>query len=360
MSVSPRTPLPVHNIVTTPEYTSASAGRVVTTPEYTPLPIHCIAITLEYNMSDLVYHGETLCESGSCKNKAYWKTSIGNLCGVHSKRDSNRIELPTNPNKMANEDQRMRDLCTLAKKHACGWIIMRRLRMMKPTPTEEGFFTILPNAASKSKYDVIIAMPSLSPMRLGPFYHGQPGLLPAANLENFHQFNKVFPSEVNEKGELLQVWRERQKYGYADEIAHRHKLGSSKQEHIEKAGGNCLYSIFVHPDGKKYKYDYISSRVFYCCFYEQLAIQEPDWERLLQLVKVEKRSVIIAGYDARDMRDPLEGDYEQITGTIHGWYEDETHPFGHELVLFTMLMLEQKDYPWRLDAAELPFTIYGM
>ena len=56
-------------------------------------------------------------------------------------------------------------------------------------------------------------LPSLSPKVLGPVDHKQSDLPIAKTIEGYHQFNKVFPFEINEKGGLLPSFIERQIYG---------------------------------------------------------------------------------------------------------------------------------------------------
>ena len=227
--------------------------------------------------------------------------------------------------------------------------------MMKPIPVESGYFTVLPNRRANARGEVVWAMNELSPMILGPVLHGQPGLEPAENLENFHQFNKVFESEYDEAtGKVYAVWHKRRDSGYADRTPHRHKLGATKAAHMKnagiKAGGNvnkCLFSIFITPEGEERRFDYVASRIFYCTFYERLACKTSAMNKLVDALYVHHQGILIAGYDARNLDD------DEITHeTIQQWYHDPSWPFGHEMVLHAILYHwnDPDELPWRKEA----------
>lgn len=208
----------------------------------------------------------------------------------------------------------------------------------------------------------VAKMKGLSPMVLGPVFHSQPNIEPAENLENFHQFNKVFVSEIDEtSGAPKPIWYQRRKSGYADKVPHRHKLGATKAQHLKVAGTGsgqsanaCVYSIYVAPDGQERRFNYIESRVFYCSYYERLARQTEEFRKLVDAVYVHKQSIIIAGYDARNAEDD-----EINQDKIAQWYEDPSWPFGHEMVLHAMLyhLNTPDELPWRKAAEKLGFNL---
>lgn len=313
--------------------------------------------------SSIGYYGEGTCQrTEECEKKAYYWSKGQAVCGAHSRSDGSRSALPKNPNKDKIEEERIMSLIEAAEESAKahsnmrGRVGLRRIGMMKPTPMVAGYYTVLPNARAKSKGGLVLAYPELSPKNLGPVVHGQPELPECANLENFHQFNKVFKSEVNEAtGERIEAWFERRRKGYKDTEAHRHKLAASKSEHLRKAGkgakGNsCLYSVFVKPDGQEMKCDYIQSRVFYCSFYDRLARETQAIQKLVDNIYVHNRSILIAGYDAKNEDDVTP---EQIAE----WYFDPSHPFGHELALVAILLHwhDPEELPWRKEAKKLDF-----
>jgi hypothetical protein len=91
----------------------------------------------------------------------------------------------------------------------------------------------------------------------------------------------------------------------------------------------------VDKDKKEHRLNYIQSRQFYCTFYERLASVEPDFTKLQQL-KDTGTNLQIIGYDAHP-----------IVGIVEDAYLDPSAPFGHELVLYTMLTEEPANWPWR-------------
>jgi hypothetical protein len=314
------------------------------------------------------YYGESTCEKViGCRKKAYYTSSGKPACGIHSKVDAKRKGLPKNPDKAKNELLQLEQAYQLALSSADlnrerGKMSLRRLGMMKPVPMVDGFFTVLPNNKALPKGRVIWAMNELSPMQLGPVKHTQPGINPAMNIENFHQFNKVFQSEINPAtGNPHEAWYTRRDKGYADSVPHRHKLGPTKEAHMKAAGiapgGNanaCAYSIYIAPDGTEYHFDYVSSRVFYCTYYDRLARQTESLHKLMKTVYIKKQNIVIAGYDAR-----WEDDEDITAEKIDAWYKDPTKPFGHEMVLHAILFhwYTPEELPWRKAAAELDFEI---
>lgn len=303
-----------------------------------------------------VYKGSVECCIAVCTKLAYYEWHGEYYCGAHS-AGYKRTRLHSDPVQKAQqqaEHDRLLECAALALQHGTaqpGQVFIARMRMMKSKPVREGCFTVLPNYRAGSGTQLFWAMPALSPMMLGPVEHGQPGLPPALNLENFHQFNKVFRSEVDENGDPLPVFYERRLRGYTDPVPHRHKLGASKAEHMRAAGmekgGNanvCVYSIFVNPaTQQEERYDYALARVFYCTFYERLARETPEYKLLAQ----QRRggaNLLIAGYDGFDCDSAITAE------DVRAWYADLNYPFGHEKVLVAMLLGVR---PW--SELRLPF-----
>lgn len=333
-------------------------------------------------MNPPVYSGEINCARDSCKNRAYYESSTGGLylCGVHSRRDVKRRSLPENPNKRQIHLAQMQEYAKLAcleKERTApqrGNLSLRRLQMMKPLPILPGSFVVLPNAKANSHQcpGLVWACPQLSPMRLGPVDHSQPGLPPAKNIENFHQFNKVFWSELDHSvkdSKVLPVWYDRRLGGYQDVVPHRHKLGSTKTDHIKNAGNTeqlqqnaniCEFSIYVNPiNGEERRFSYVESRVFYCTFYEHLAKQTAEFQKLITEY-LSGASLCIMGYDARTVTAKVD---EITEDTLMKWYLDDSEPFGHEMVLFAMLFCwpRVEALPWNVWAkANIDFPIINM
>lgn len=314
--------------------------------------------------SDLPFFGQSTCTGKTkngrpCENAAYYSvpSPLTNSrmirCGVHSKKGK-RKELKKDPNAKRKRENELKEHAeTVEKKRKTderGEITCVKMRMMKPVPLREGFLLVFPNNRHQNRVDGF-GCASLSPMQLGPVKHGQKGLPDALTIENYHQFNKCFPVEVDEKNDPLPVLYEKQKKAYQDPVPHRHKY---KREEILKMGcanaNTPLFSIHLDQDGKERRYSYVDSRFFYCVWYEKLATQTDDFKRLKEKFD-SGYSLCICGYDAYPP-----------TKDLYDHYCDPSRPFGHELVLYSLLVGEK---PWRRYFEEnkekyspLSFSIY--
>lgn len=291
------------------------------------------------------FWGETTCmllkksSKTPCENAAYYLDNGKYCCGVHSDKTT-RLILRKNPERkllerqiLENHNEQIEDISKNNKKHnKQGDVILFKMKMMKPVVLKKGYLNVFPNFKHGNRTDGW-GIPSLSPMSIGPIDHGQPGLPQAKNLENFHQGNKVFPSEVDDTGEPTQLFYDTQLEMYRDDVPHRHK------DAVFSVKGNKnvpLYSIWVTPDGVKNKVSYADSRQFYCNFYERATLKNQEFHELKRMIE-DGFNVQICGYDAYP-----------VTDTLVEHYMDTSRPFGHELVLYTMLVTDNPgDYPWR-------------
>ena len=196
-----------------------------------------------------------------------------------------------------------------------------------------GFMKVFPNFKHQNRKDGF-GCKSLSPKSLGPIEHRQPGLPVCKNLENFHQFNKVHPSELDASQSIKKNFYSSQKLAYNDSTAHRHK----EVRKIDGKRETPRFSVLYGEDGKQYRYTYVQSRYLYCYFYEQLAKKEKDFETLQNMLK-SGRNLQIVGYDGFDVTP--EG--------LSTAFTDTSRPFGHEMALYTMLVINDcKNYPWNI------------
>lgn len=282
------------------------------------------------------FYGEQNCQAKKadgqpCKNKAYYRHQTKNFlsCGVHCKGDD-RLELPVNPDaEKIKEYKRLEWLASVEEAknlNGPGKITLQKMYMMKNPPMQPGILNVFPNYMHANRTDGI-GMSRLSPKSLGPVDSGQPGLPIALNLENFHQSNKCFAIEVRD-GKPSQEFFETQRAMYLDPKPHRHKLTSKKKNIPE-------FSVWIDKDGSMHLIDYITSRQFYCNFYERLVQKEPEYHMLKELIEGGTH-VCICGYDAFVPDSSMEEHYL-----------DKKVPFGHELVLYTMLTEKPENYPWR-------------
>lgn len=309
------------------------------------------------------WKGEVPCSAtygngNPCRSRAYY--AIDNypdgfvyVCGSHSrKRKSRRITLKQDPQAAEKRTARL-DLEFTAWVKAAkandgrGELRCQKMRMMQHPPVAHTFRNVFPNNRHGDRDDGI-GMCYLSPMRMGPVNTGQPGLPPALSIENAHQFGKVFPSEVDDNGDPLPVFFETQRAAYLDPVPHRHKpQAEGKNKNVP------LYSLWVTPDGKQHRISYGESRQFYCHWYAAIATGNPaddvpkpwkyarsQFKTLLTLLD-KGHNLCITGYDGYD-----------VTETLEEHYLDTSRPFGHEMVLFTLLTHpdEPDKWPWRKHA----------
>lgn len=297
-----------------------------------------------------MFKGESQCKavqqnSKRCAKKALY---VGQLCKVHVRKNPNAALLPKNPNKNANDIRRLKEHALTVERAAdenrasgkLGHVVCSKLLKRRAPEEAPGFLKVFPNYWHGNRKDGY-GCSSLSPMSMGPVLHGQPiDVAESKNLENLHQANKVFPTEVVPgTQDPSSEWYKTRTEMYKDVEPHRHK---------EQAQGNLpFYSIWVTPDGKELRLKYIESRQIYCHFYELFANVSPQFQHL-QALRAKGTNLQIIGYDARPIPLAADATDEDIIDTFDKMYTDPSAPFGHELVICAMLMIKDpKRYPWR-------------
>jgi hypothetical protein len=278
----------------------------------------------------LPFYGENKCAKFKCKNKAYYHKQGQILCGVHCRKP--RQKLPNNPNAKAKQAQEQKARNERIKEVAAanrqegkrGELTLQKMRMMRNPEHKDGVRLVFPNFKHQNRTDGF-GCSSLSPKSMGPIDHKQPGLPMARNLENLHQGNKVFPSEYNAKTKtVLPVFFETQRTLYQDETPHRHKESSGQKN-------QPLFSLWTTPEGVVKRLSYVESRQVYCHFYEEFARKDPNFLKLQKMLD-QGYNLEIVGYDAF-----------VPTKSLEEHYLDGSRPFGHELVLYSLLKEER---PW--------------
>jgi hypothetical protein len=302
-----------------------------------------------------MFYGESKCQSivkstsKPCVQKAYYVDNNQNLCGTHSKKDT-RVKLPTNPNieaqtkMMYNTRSQEIQITARCNRKNCmiGNIIVSKFRMMKHPEYTSGYLNIFPNRNHQNRRDGF-GCASLSPMNLGPINHGMPNLPPSLNLENYHQYAKIWSFELDEYGNITEEALKQRAKIYNCDNAYRHKYSKKFiRDYLGKIEPP-LYSAHYSSNGVLHKYNYVQSRYFYCHFYELLAKQTYDYK---QLIKYRNKgyNLCIVGFDGYNVVQPL---YE--------YYCDTNYIFGHELVLYSLLTIDQaENYPWNRYYQEYP------
>jgi hypothetical protein len=299
--------------------------------------------------AETIFHGSVPCQAkknngDACTNGAYYKQENVYLCGVHSDKKK-RNELPHDKDAkkkrldvINRHNERVREA---AEGRQNGELRCYKMKMMKEVPLVDGFMNVFPNNKHQNRLDGI-GCAGLSPMQLGPVQHQQPGLPICKNIENYHQFNKVWPNEVDNEKNPLPIFFERQKEAYQDAVPHRHKFDAKQMSLLRKQvdGQNRnqpCYAIVLSLNGEQKRFSYVQSRFFYCKAYEVLAKKTGDFKMLRDLL-TNGTNLIICGYDAYP-----------VTMSLYEHYCDPTHPFGHELVLYTLLTIDDPlNYPWNI------------
>lgn len=298
------------------------------------------------------FFGETNCEAKTKKGKkcvknAYYQQNSKFYCGQHSKKGK-RKELKKDPDEKEKKEKMLQDhqqyLEIMAKenysKNAKGSIIGHKMKMMKSVPLKPGFLNVFPNRKHENRKDGF-GCSNLSPMMLGPVNHNEPGVPVALNIENFHQFSKVFKCELADDGSILQTFFEYRDKAYKDKIAHRHKFSRALLKTMNSNVNIPEYSVHVKSDKKLQKISYLESRWFYCVWYEHLAKKTEQFKKLLNIYE-NGTNLCVCGYDSYDP-EGLDSD------SLYQHYLDTSRPFGHELVLISLLVLNDRvdQYPWK-------------
>lgn len=287
------------------------------------------------------YHGESTC-SKCCQRKAYFLHNEQPRCGrCANKRTPGRTNLKPNPETIAKKIA-AREAHRLTFEDAARFANGRRgkVKLCKlpggfstRVPQMEGYISILPNfknKASGKRMDGAWGRSTLSPKSMGPIHHGQPGLIDAETLEGFHQGSKWFLSQTFAEFQTTQIEM------FKDKNPRRHHpasgSASSSNRNIPKA------FIWITQDGQRHELSYLECRQFYCTFYDRIARNLPEYKELQELLS-KGYNLLLCGFDAHD----------STNRTLLEMYDDPSKPFGHELVLYTMLTEEDESkWPWNI------------
>lgn len=296
------------------------------------------------------FKGEEICsasyKSGDpCKNTASYLYKNRVRCGVHSKMGDRKV-LKINPKKKEvdmdliaqHQELVMEKKRENQEQDLAGDVKVGKLKMMKRPVHLDGYLKVFPNYRHGKRKDGL-GLPSLSPMKLGPVIvfktllnDDEPETSEAYNIENYWQASKVYPCEVNKKGDPTPDYYSFRETIFSDEEPHRHKFS--------KGSSPPLYSLIVNKYGKELRLSYLQARYFYCHNYEKLAMQQDEFTLLKKKIR-HGYNLLILGYDGRDIPDTTpKGLYKE--------YKNKELPFGHEIVLFCLLTLKKKLYPWRV------------
>ena len=341
------------------------------------------------------FYGQIICQAKGkgdetpCTNKAYYQQGVLFCCGVHSTK-KHRQKLTVDPEKEKKRREELKkwkaDVEEAAQSRRMvgqkGSVQVGKLRMMKPPPHLPGYLKVFPNHRHANRVDGF-GCHTLSPMMLGPVVHSMRKWPTAKNLENFHQGAKCFPWEVEERSSseinfssakgspLFSEYKIKpeatalRKTMYEDATPYRHKYKYPKMKKLTggKKGNNNinqpLFSAYYHQrTGEERRYTYLQSRYFYCHYYETLTLVNSQLEQLQKKIQ-QGVSLHILGYDGRKLK-RLSATKESIQDCLYRYYLDDSKPFGHELVLCSLLAIHfSEDYPWNRFRRENPGLYQG-
>jgi len=295
------------------------------------------------------YYGEIDCQAiiksknKQCTNKAYFCCETLYLCGVHSKKHTDITRLPNNPDKKLYLDNIIKERNKIIEEYALinrnnnkkGDVTVSKLHMMKNPEYIVGYMNVFPNYKHQNRKDGFGCM-KLSPKYLGPVEHGMPGLPPATTIENYHQFAKFWQFELDDNGNILEQYKNERIIAYTAPPK-RHKYDKKTLSQYNNNINIPLFSVYYDKFGNEHRYTYIQCRYFYCHFYEILAKLQPDYDKLQNLIR-DGYNINITGYDGY-----------KPTRDLYSHYVDTSKPFGHELVLYSMLTIDEPaNYPWNI------------
>jgi len=141
----------------------------------------------------------------------------------------------------------------------------------------------------------------------------------ATNIENLWQFSKVWEGEVDDKGFPTREFFERRNGGWKDKKAHRYV----------KKGRNV--PLFSYWNGEHLSYIQARKKI-YCPIYAEYVKKTVAWKQLEKLLQ-DGYNIQILGYDG----------YDFSSKTLLECINDPSRPFGHELVIASMLLNQS---PW--------------
>lgn len=217
--------------------------------------------------------------------------------------------------------------------------------LSKEHPKKKGYFNV--NVCSNSRQ-----WKDLSPMLLGPvrwaekrccLYDYPDGLLPGCRiinkklmyvealvLENIWQASKCYNIDLDKKGYIKKSFFERRARFFQETKGHRRTIPKSRG-----------YPVAAYFDGRLFSY--LQSRAIYCYLYEKLASKTEKFELLEELLRNDEK-LLILGFDGQKM--------QATPDNLERAYRDPSKPFGHELVICSMLIgyrpwiLEVESYAW--------------
>lgn len=122
---------------------------------------------------------------------------------------------------------------------------------------------------------------------------------------------------------------------YQSTIPYRHKYDRKVLKKMNNNINIPLFSAYYTKDGAEKRLTYLECRYFYYHYYERLAKQTKDFKTLKKMIQ-DGYNLNIVGYDGYT-----------VTKSLWDMYIDTSKPFGHEIVLYCLLIEDDpSQYPW--------------
>lgn len=313
-----------------------------------------------------IFYGEHGCAAtdASSTQKCDNKTCVGAqdttavFCKVHGR---GKPDLPQNPRAAEIKAESARAQVCRIETHKSvnvslglnGNLTVGKLGARQTAPVVPGALSVFPNFRGRtSVHGDTLGLPGLSPTVLGPVI--VQGVYPsrvAATLEAFFQAAKVYPfldasfGDADPAETLRPKWHVNPSF-FASGHAHAYAKADFKAaEALQAVRGPHnvdvklpLFAVYLDSAGAPRRFTHIASRWFYCKAYEQLARRTAAYRDLLARVRAGV-DVHLLGYDGYPP-----------TRLLFDHYVDPTRPFGHELVLYTLLAADlaadPPEHPW--------------
>ncbi len=287
--------------------------------------------------NDSFYYGEQRCEYRGCSDQAYWRSLQSHilLCAHHS--------VDTDCVKLQRRDCERLKQQRLAPRRGTVTVRQMRTKEVVAGPECNGVLHVFPNTGVRPT-NVGMHCHALSPWCMGPVPHRQPGLPDAGCLENYWRYSQVWPCETSECGDYLipmpaQTFYDNRLIGYnARDQRYKFEAKTMNEQRLRVNSVNAhapLYFIHQALDGVERIFTHVESRYFYCMAYVRLASRNQEFAQLQSLVE-QGTDLVIHSFGR--VPDPDLSPWDD--------YCREDVEFTHEMVLWAMLRLEPRHYPW--------------
>ena len=263
------------------------------------------------NLSSFYYNGKYFCCVHKPKN---------NLTGKI-------IRLKVDPQiAIDRQNAYMKHMKTVKKHDRKGKIIMENLNFGTVPVYMDGCYMIFANKAPRHK-GYGIHMPDLSPMIMGPIIHNK---AVSRILENWWKSCKVYDFEIDHDSDSVKktFYETQKKWMNLDKVNLKKSKFYPKEPKKSFDKVNMKFVLFPNDDKR---YTYIDSRSVYVKLYKQYATKTVSYRKLVKLLN-DGYDICLCSYNSIDTNNELS------LSDIKKRMNDPDKSFGHEFVLYSMLM----------------------